>query len=190
MLARLREIFAEVARRRDLGAVVLGGEGADFCAGVEEEEPPTLDAELVRAVCELIETCGVPVVLALDGEACGEGSDLALACHLRVAARGASLVSSDSITAEEAFRRGLVNRVVSRDELSAEAEALARSVIDNGAPLAARACLQAVTRGARLPLSEALALETQLFSDLFATRDAREGLRAFLEKRPPAFKGE
>jgi enoyl-CoA hydratase len=94
------------------------------------------------------------------------------------------------LSAEEAFRRGLVNRVVEPERLLPEAEALAQSVIDHAAPLAARACLQAVTRGTRLPLDEALRLEAELFSSLFATADVREGTRAFLEKRKPFFRGE
>jgi enoyl-CoA hydratase len=47
-----------------------------------------------------------------------------------------------------------------------------------------------IQRGAHLPLEEALALETEAFAGLFATADQREGMRAFLDKRPAAFKGE
>jgi enoyl-CoA hydratase len=101
-----------------------------------------------------------------------------------------AMLAGEEMGAEEARRFGLVNRVVEPERLAAEAEALAQSVIDNAAPLAARACLQAVTRGARLPLDEALRLEAELFSRLFSTEDVREGTRAFLEKRKPSFKGQ
>lgn len=101
-----------------------------------------------------------------------------------------AMLAGHEIDAEEAFRLGLVNRVVAPELLIPEAEALARSIIDHAAPLAARACLEAVTRGARLPLDEALRLEAELFAGLFATADVREGTRAFLEKRKPTFKGE
>ena len=101
-----------------------------------------------------------------------------------------AMLAGEETGAEEALRLGLVNRVVEPERLVEEAEALARSVIDNAAPLAARACLEAVTRGARLPLDEALRLEAELFARLFATEDVREGTRAFLEKRPPKFKGQ
>ncbi len=102
----------------------------------------------------------------------------------------AAMLAGEELSAAEALRLGLVNRVVEPDRLVEEAEALAQSVNDNAAPLAVRACLQAVTRGARLPLDEALRLEAELFARLFATADVREGTRAFLEKRKPSFRGE
>jgi enoyl-CoA hydratase len=101
-----------------------------------------------------------------------------------------AMLAGEEIGAEEALRLGLVNRVVEPDRLTPETEALAQAVIDYAAPLAARACLHAVTRGARLPLDEALCLEAELFAGLFATADVREGTRAFLEKRKPSFRGE
>jgi enoyl-CoA hydratase len=101
----------------------------------------------------------------------------------------AVMLAGEELSADEALRLGLVNRVVAPGELMNEAETLARD-IGQHAPLAIRACLEAVTRGARLPLEEGLALEAQLFSRLFATEDVREGTRAFLEKRAPEFKGQ
>jgi enoyl-CoA hydratase len=100
-----------------------------------------------------------------------------------------AMLAGEEMNAEEALRLGLVNRVVEPGRLVPEAEALAQSIIDTAAPLAARACLEAVTRGARLPFDEALRLEAELFARLFATEDVREGTRAFLEKRRPDFKG-
>jgi enoyl-CoA hydratase len=102
----------------------------------------------------------------------------------------AVMLAGRGLDAAEALRCGLVNRVVAPEEVANEAESLARAVAEAGAPLAARACLEAVTRGARLPLAEGLKLEAELFARLFSTADAREGTRAFLEKRPPRFKGE
>src|ERR1051325_10178557 len=100
------------------------------------------------------------------------------------------MLAGESISAEEALRAGLVNRVVEEEGLRAEAEALARAIIETAAPLAARACLEAVTRGARMPLEDGLQLEAELFARLFSTEDVREGTRAFLEKRKPSFRGQ
>jgi enoyl-CoA hydratase len=229
MLERLGEIFDGVAARGDLRAVILGGAGTDFCAGTDISELIGMDeaAALQKAargqeVCDRLESCGTPVIAAVQGVAAGGGCELALACHLRVAAVGASfslpethlgvipayggtqrlsrtvgtgralaaMLAGEEIGAEEALRLGLVNRVVEPGGLLLEAESLAHSIIDAAAPLAARACLEAVTRGARLPLDEALRLEAELFADLFSTDDVREGTRAFLEKRKPVFKGK
>lgn len=99
------------------------------------------------------------------------------------------MLTARSVSSDEAFRIGLVNRVAPADGLLAEAQRLARE-ISQLAPLAIRACLQAVTKGAELPLPEGLAMEAELFASLFATSDMREGTRAFLEKRPAVFKGE
>lgn len=228
MLNRLAEIFKDVAARRDLRAVILSGEGSAFCAGTDIEELAELDAEGALAaagrgqeVCGLIENCGVPVIAGVGGVAAGGGCELALSCHLRVAATDATfslpetnlgvipayggtqrlaritgsghalelMLANARLTADEALSCGLVNRVVERERLLAETEALAREIASL-APLAIRACLEAVTRGQDLPLAEGLRLEAELFSRLFNTADMREGTRAFLEKRPPVFQGK
>lgn len=98
------------------------------------------------------------------------------------------MLTGKTLSAEEAFRIGLVNRVTEPAVLLSEAELLANDIAKL-APLAIRACLQAVTQGLELQLEEGLALETELFAGLFATEDMREGTGAFLEKRTPVFKG-
>jgi enoyl-CoA hydratase len=99
------------------------------------------------------------------------------------------MLTGAEVTADEALRFGLVNRVVHDEQLLPEAERLAREIASL-APLAIRACLEAVMRGLSLPLEEGLELEAELFSSLFATEDMREGTQAFLEKRAPSFKGQ
>lgn len=99
------------------------------------------------------------------------------------------MIANKKIKADEALRIGLVNRVVDSSQLLNETETLAQE-ISKLAPLAVRACLQAVIKGFDLPLEEGLKLEAKLFSELFATEDMREGTRAFLEKRQPHFQGK
>jgi enoyl-CoA hydratase len=82
----------------------------------------------------------------------------------------------------------LVNRIVEPSAVLEESLAFAAEVAEL-APLAIRACLQAVTRGIEMSVEDGLELEARLFSELFATEDVREGTRAFLEKRKPVFRG-
>ena len=98
------------------------------------------------------------------------------------------ILTGEMITAEEALRVGLVNRVVEPGELLATAEAIAKKIIAN-APLAVKYAMEAVEHGMEMPQEEGLYLEATLFGLCCATQDMREGTRAFLEKRPPKFEG-
>jgi len=96
------------------------------------------------------------------------------------------ILSGRRVKADEAERIGLVNRVVPLLALREEAEKLAQSILKNG-PLAVAAALEAVHRGLQLTLDQGLRFESSLFGVLAASEDMHEGLRAFLEKRPPRF---
>jgi enoyl-CoA hydratase len=98
------------------------------------------------------------------------------------------ILTGEMITADEALRIGLVNRVVEPAELLATAEAIAKKIIANP-PVAVKYALEAVERGMEMPQEEGLYLEATLFGLCCATQDMREGTRAFLEKRPPKFEG-
>jgi len=98
------------------------------------------------------------------------------------------LLTGQMIDAQEAYRIGLVNRVVPADRLMSESEQVLRSILENG-PLAVRACLEAVEHGLDVGMDEALLLEANLFGLLSGTADMREGTAAFAAKRTPAFKG-
>jgi enoyl-CoA hydratase len=98
------------------------------------------------------------------------------------------LLTGEMIDAQEAFRIGLVNRVVPADQLIATATTMLQTMLAN-APLALGACVEAVNTGYDLPLEDAMTLEATAFGLLAATDDKREGTRAFLEKRAPGFKG-
>lgn len=98
------------------------------------------------------------------------------------------MLAGKPITAAAALGMGLVNRVVPAAELMTHARALA-SELASRAPIATRYILTAVNRGLEMPLAEGLQHEATLFGLVAATEDMREGTKAFLEKRKPAFTG-
>lgn len=97
-------------------------------------------------------------------------------------------LTGEPIDAVEAFRVGLVNRVVPVDQLMAAAEEIATRIC-LGAPLSVIAIKEAITRGIELPIEQGLRLESELSLTLSTTEDQREGSRAFAEKRTPVWKG-
>jgi enoyl-CoA hydratase len=99
------------------------------------------------------------------------------------------ILTAEMISAEEALRIGLVNRVVEPADLIPAAEMIARKICAN-APLAVKYAMEAVEHGMEMPQEEGLFLEATLFGLCCATEDMREGTRAFIEKRPPQFKGK
>jgi enoyl-CoA hydratase len=221
--------FAALASDPGVRGVILTGAGEKaFVAGADIAElsaqGPKEAREVARkgqAVFARIERLGKPVVAAINGFALGGGCELALACHVRIAAEGARLgtpevklglmcgyggtqrlprlvgrgralevlLTGEMVDAQEAFRIGLVNRVVPKDRLLAEAQALLAKILANG-PLSVRYTLEAVAAGLEMPLEEAQNLEATLFGVLCSTEDMKEGTRAFLEKRPAQFKGQ
>jgi enoyl-CoA hydratase len=98
------------------------------------------------------------------------------------------LLTGDQVSAQEAHRLGLVNRVVPGAELMAEAKKLAAALAAK-APLAIRYILEAVHKGVEMPFAQAQVFEATLFGLVASSDDMREGTAAFLEKRNPAFKG-
>lgn len=98
------------------------------------------------------------------------------------------LTAEKGLTAREAERIGLVNRVVPAGQALAAALELARKIAANG-PTACRYALEAIREGSEMPLAQALSFESTLFGLCAATEDMREGMAAFLEKRPARFSG-
>ena len=98
------------------------------------------------------------------------------------------LLTGRQVTADEALRLGMVNRVVPAASLLTEARTLA-ALLASKAPVAVRCIIDAVNKGLQMPLAQAQGLEAALFGLVFSTEDMREGTRAFLEKRQPEFKG-
>ncbi|MBA3297464.1 MAG: enoyl-CoA hydratase/isomerase family protein [Acidobacteria bacterium] len=98
------------------------------------------------------------------------------------------LLTGDHVTAAEAHRLGLVNRVVPAAELMSEVRKLAVSLASK-APVAVRYVIDAVNKGLEMPFPDAQMFEATLFGLVSTTEDMREGTRAFLEKRKAEFKG-
>ena len=98
------------------------------------------------------------------------------------------LLTGEMIDAAEALRIGLVNRVVPAAGLMDAARAMMTAMLANG-PLALAVCIEAVDRGLEMALDDGIALEANHFGLLSGTSDMREGMQAFLAKRPAAFTG-
>ena len=99
------------------------------------------------------------------------------------------MLTGELIDAEEALRIGFINRVVPQERLKEEAEAIAQRIAGNG-PLALQRIKESVINCLGLPLEEGLAKEQITGREVFNSEDAKEGPRAFLEKRKPRFKGK
>jgi len=98
------------------------------------------------------------------------------------------ILSGEQVTAQEAYRIGLVNQVVAQKDLLPAADALARKIMANG-PLAVKLAMEAVNRGCEMTQEQGEFLEATLFGLCCTTEDMKEGTRAFLEKRPAKFVG-
>ncbi len=228
VMAELADAVERITTAPEIrGAIITGAGPKAFIAGADigdlsRQGPFDGKARAMRGqgVLRRLETCGKPVIAAVNGYALGGGCELAMACHLRLASDAAKfgqpevklgiapgyggtqrlprlvgkgvalqlILSGEMIDAQEAYRIGLVNKVVPPGDLLAESEKLMRGILAM-APLAVRLCLEAVDQGIEMTLDEGLLLEANHFGLLAATHDMKEGTTAFLEKRPPRFEG-
>ncbi|PLR97557.1 short-chain-enoyl-CoA hydratase [Bacillus sp. T33-2] len=99
------------------------------------------------------------------------------------------LYTGDMVTAERAYEIGLVNLVVDPSEVLEEAMTMAKKIAAKS-PIGVQYTKKAINEGLDMDIESAISLESDLFGSLFSTEDQKEGMSAFLEKRPPVFKGK
>jgi enoyl-CoA hydratase len=214
----LRAAFEAAKADASTHGVILTGAGDKaFIAGADIGELAHEAEESSRfgqGVLDLIENLGKPVIAAVNGFALGGGCETAMACTMRIAAEHARfgqpevklgllpggggtqrlprlvgkgralqlILTGETISAQEAYRIGLVNEVVSAASLIERAETILKQI-------AVKFSLEAANKGLETSQSEGLVLEASFFGVCAATEDKKEGTSAFLEKRPPQFRG-
>ncbi len=227
LLNELKKTLTELEDEEDLRAVVITGKGRAFVAGADIDEMKGMNREEAEGYCELgqevlnmIDYLQTPVIAAINGFALGGGTEVALACDIRIASTDAKfgqpevnlgvipgfggtqrlsraigpgkakelIYTGKIIDAETAGDIGLVQEVVDGDVMDRSVE-LAEEITKKG-PLAVKNAKKAINKGRDTTLLEGLEKEKKGFSDLFSTRDQKEGMEAFLDKRKPDFKGE
>jgi len=116
------------------------------------------------------------------------GSTVRLPVQLPFAKAMELLLTGDLISADEALKIGFLNYVVPADQLLKKAMEIAEKIAANG-PLAVRAIRKSARACLGLPEKDALRIENEISGPVFQTEDAREGPKAFMEKRKPSYKG-
>ncbi len=213
----------------DIRVVIITGAGEKaFAAGADLKERRTYTPEQVKAFITTIrnlftriEYMRKPVIAAVNGVALGGGTELAMACDIRIASAAATMGQTETrlaiipgaggtqrlprlvgkgmakeliftgrrVTADEALRIGLVNRVVEPDDLLGEAKKMAAMICEAG-PIALEQAKYAINYGMETDLHTGLAIESNAYWVCIPTEDRLEGLAAFQEKRKPVYKGK
>jgi enoyl-CoA hydratase/carnithine racemase len=210
----LAELCQNINGDDDIYVVTLSGSGDVFCAGGEKDaekiHPAAAVASIEKPVIAAIngDASGIGLEIALScdiriasaqarfslpqvakGFIPADGGTQRLP---RIIGRGKALellMTAETITAAEALEIGLVSKVVPADALAEEAQKLAETIAAKG-PLALKYLKEAILKGMDMTLPQGLRLEADLYFLLHTTSDRAEGIKSFLEKRKPDYKGK
>ena len=229
------------ARENQLRALVVIGEGRAFSTGIDtsafggvvfnehepmsegvaDEDPMISIIQGFQEAFTWLEEAPYPTIAAVRGYALGAGMQMALACDIRVVARGSRLgllehryglipdlggtqrlprlvgtgkakeliFTAQQIEAEEAYRIGLSEQLVDDEELEATVTSLAEQLASQP-PLAVRAAKRAIDASPYLSVRDGLLLEAKSQAVCIRSQDAKEAVRAFMEKRMPQYSGK
>lgn len=229
LLHALKDQIDALRFQRDVRVVIITAAGEKaFCAGADLKERATLPPEKVREyiftirnLFTSIEELNKPVIAAVNGIALGGGTELSLACDIRIAATNATMGLTETrlaiipgaggtqrlprlvgrgkakeliftgqrISAEEALKIGLVNKVCDQKDLLGECKKMAAMICEAG-PVAIEQAKYAINRGLETDIHTGLAIESNAYWVCIPTKDRLEGLAAFKEKRKPNYIGE
>jgi len=216
MAQEMAEVCTLINQDEDLYLAVITGAGKLFSAGTEDSEersslnPAGSIAEITKPIIAAINgDClgqGLEIALACDIQIAAEDARFGLPQIInglipsdggtqrlpRIVGRGKALemlFTGDTIDAKTAFEIGLVNRIFPAGSLAKEAEALAQAIASK-APIALRFAKEAVLSGLDLTTEQGLRLEADLYFLLHSTSDRVEGIKSFLAKKKPDFKGK
>ena len=221
----LAETCSHINGDKDIYLTIITGAGESFCKGgdlrSQFRQEMMGEVPAVLSPAEAVAQINHPTLAAVNGDAVGEGLELALACDLRIASDAAHfglpqvtegwipmdggtqrlsrivgkgkalelVLTGEIIDAPAAFEIGLINKLVSPDNLMSEVEALSKTITAK-APFSLLYAKEAVNKGLDMTLEQGLRLEADLYFLLHTTADRTEGVTSFLQKKQPQYKGE
>ena len=200
--------------------VFIGGVAIEEIRKIKSSDQGMILAKKGQELCNQIENSEKPIIAAVNALCIGGGTEILLACHLRVASEktkfgqpeiamgfmpgfggtqrlprvvGISqarrlILLGETIDAQEAYRIGLIDFLVSKEKLLSTAMNLAKKIAEKG-PISILMAQRSIQKGYQMNLKDGLDLELKLFGELCKTEDMKEGLQSFIDHRKAIFKG-